>query len=105
MIRARPLTIKCPNCGSDKVAYSCEPECCFNHVCEDCLASFQLATRSLGETITGLPAMLEEKDSCAPTARCAKCQSLEVHSIDMDDAEGPSAFCVACGAALELVCQ
>jgi hypothetical protein len=104
-MKVASLRIKCPKCGSGKVAYSCEPDCCFNHVCEDCLASFQLATRDLGSAITGLAAPPDHKDSCAPTVKCARCQSLDVRSVDGHDASDPTAACVVCGAVLELVYQ
>src|SRR5260370_41433059 len=104
-MKIEPLTLTCPKCGSSKVAYSCEPDCCFNHVCEDCLGSFLLSTRELGRVITGLVSDAGERDSCAPTAKCAKCQSLDVRSLDSDQGTGAAAVCCICGAVLELVYQ
>jgi hypothetical protein len=104
-MKAIPLTIKCPSCGSGKVVYSCEPDCCFNHVCEDCLANFQLATRHLGREVPGLVAEAGHPDTCAPAARCSKCQSLDVWSVETDEGSSSAAACLACGAALELVYQ
>src|SRR5215471_4333658 len=104
-MKVTSLKIRCPKCGSGNVAYSCEPDCCFNHVCEDCLESFQLATRDLGRSVKGLTGESDRADSCAPTARCAKCQSLDVHSAYADDPDVPTTVCIACGAVLELVYQ
>src|SRR5262249_37478309 len=98
-----PLTVRCPKCGSGRIAYSCEPDCCFNHVCEDCLTSFLLATRDAGQTITGTVAHQIEKDPCAPTARCARCQSLEVHSFVAGNSTGSAAICGKCGSVLEVL--
>src|SRR5262249_23100260 len=97
-----PLRVSCPACGSSNVAYSCEPECCFNHVCEDCLNSFQLATRDLGIHAAALTNGLPDPDSCAPTAACASCHSLRVRSIEGEEASAVKAVCVDCGAMLEL---
>jgi len=97
-----PLRVSCPACGSANVAYSCEPECCFNHVCEDCLNSFQLATRDLGVQAAELSDGLPERDSCAPTAACARCHSLGVRSIDGEEGGSTKVVCVKCRALLEL---
>jgi hypothetical protein len=113
-LKVTSLKIRCPKCGSNSVAYSCEPDCCFNHVCEDCLESFQLATRGLGRSITGwsgerdltaLGGEGDRADSCAPTARCAKCHSLDVHSAYAGDPVLSITVCLACGALLELLYQ
>jgi hypothetical protein len=104
-MKVLPLTIKCPKCGSGSVAYSCDPDCCFNHVCEDCLDNFQLATHYLGRSFTGLVVRADRPDSCAPTTRCSNCQSLDVWSVEIDEPSGCTAACLACGAALALVCQ
>jgi len=104
-MKVTSLKIRCPKCGSGNVAYSCEPDCCFNHVCEDCLESFQLATRDLGSSITGLDGERCREDSCTPTARCAKCHGLDVCSACSDDAVASTTVCLACGAVLELLYQ
>lgn len=94
------LRLACPNCNAQDVVYSCEPSCCFNHVCSACLTSFQVLTHELGEELSvELPA--REKESCAPTAACARCNSLHVYMLD----EGPSAnklICASCHALLAL---
>ncbi|HEY6329085.1 MAG TPA: hypothetical protein VI756_07095 [Blastocatellia bacterium] len=108
-MRIEPLTVLCPKCGSGNIAYSCEPECCFNHVCGDCLANFQLVTRDLGQRITGRTLMAAgsepEADSCAPTAACAKCQSLKVRSLTDGESGSNRAVCLKCGSVLELAIE
>ena len=104
-MKAIPLKVICPACGSAKVAYSCEPECCFNHVCEDCLSSFQVGTRDLGTEAAQLSIQEGEPDSCASTAACARCHSLRVRSIDSDDSNGQRAVCIDCQTVLELVLE
>src|SRR5215831_7943774 len=99
-MKVTSLKIRCPKCGSGNVVYSCEPDCCFNHVCENCLESFQLATRDLGSSITGLGCERYREDSCDPTARCAKCLSLDVCSAYDDDAVASTIVCLSCGAVL-----
>ena len=47
----RPLTIACPSCGSTDVTYTCEPKCCFNHICAACYTTFELATEALGRRL------------------------------------------------------
>ena len=92
-MKTRPLSVSCPICGSESVVYSCQPDCCFNHVCGDCLASFQLETRALGGKISDIAFEAIEPDSCAPTVRCARCESLNVRMIDGED---PGAKCLVC---------
>jgi hypothetical protein len=95
------LTVACPHCGSRNVIYSCEPTCCFNHVCGDCLASFELLTRDLGGELAVVENQPGERDSTAPTVACARCESLEVHRVD-DGASSNQLVCVSCHAHLEL---
>ena len=100
-----PLTIQCPKCGSEAVAYSCEPDCCFNHVCEECLTNFQLVTRDLGGRVRGLDGARPEaqKDSCAPTTVCARCGSLDIWKIeDLAAGEAMRVTCLSCEAMLEI---
>jgi len=94
------LSPSCPECGAKKIVYSCEPKCCFNHVCGACRASFQLETRELGEKLAGIPAEeLPEIESCLPTAQCANCESLRVFQIE----ETGQIVCADCQSLLELV--
>mgnify|MGYP001619709065 CR=1 FL=1 len=61
----RPISPACPSCGSREITYTCEPKCCFNHVCNHCHASFMLVTEKLGRELppgdrAGLPALFRE---------------------------------------------
>ncbi|MCC6573478.1 MAG: hypothetical protein IT462_06770 [Planctomycetes bacterium] len=98
MMTARKLDLGCPLCGSHEILYTCEPRCCFNHVCTACKASFQTSTEFTGVKVEGPIESPGEKESGEPTARCAKCRSIDVVSLD----DG-SIACCACGAALKLV--
>lgn len=97
-----PLTVTCPQCGSRDVVYSCEPECCFNHVCGACYTSFQLVTAELDERLAIPDVALPERDSCAPTVACAHCESLAVYLLDTGDSSSPRLICTACHTRLEL---
>ena len=80
--QAIPLAVRCPDCGSAAVVYSCDPHCCFNHVCADCRASFFLTTRLLGEAGPEVAApAVSDSDPTAPTAPCDRCGSLKVWSV------------------------
>src|SRR5215216_4739326 len=95
-----PLAISCPSCASTEIVYSCEPACCFNHVCSTCLNSFELSTRDLGETASTISVTAAERDTCAPTVACARCKGLNVYLLE----ETPlTLFCASCRALLELV--
>jgi hypothetical protein len=102
-----PLRITCPKCQSTDIAYSCEPDCCFNHVCGNCLGNFQLSTTDLGERVAAeaLREGYDESDSCDPTARCAKCGSLRVKSIEAGEAGAARAVCLDCRSMLALVLE
>lgn len=88
--------VRCPKCGGADVVYTCEPKCCFNHVCADCRASFELTTRSVqGKAPVrpeiGLP------ESSDPTVACAVCQGLRVY-VTQDS----MLACADCGSVLKL---
>jgi hypothetical protein len=93
----RKLSIACPHCGSASVFYSCEPKCCFNHVCEDCKGTFEPVTRFTGATRGGLARPEEEVDCTEPAVACARCESTAVFV-----AQDGALVCVDCGAVLEL---
>lgn len=96
-----PLKTNCPKCGSEDITYSCEPECCFNHVCGNCLHSFQLLTRYTGRTRSGLNTPAPDKDSCDPAAACVRCKGLDVWTVQ--ESNGASEIvCLSCLAILEL---
>ena len=44
-----PISVVCPQCGSGEVFYSCNPTCCYNHVCNHCYTTFELETTRVGE--------------------------------------------------------
>ncbi len=70
--------IRCPQCGGAEVVYSCEPKCCFNHVCADCRTTFEINTQKTGrfDRTTAVDAVTP--DSADPTTACANCESLRV---------------------------
>ena len=98
----RALTVLCPRCGSEDVIYSCDPECCFNHVCSVCLESFELFTKDLGEGVAPVDIQAQERDSCAPTVACARCKSLQVYQAGEGEGFGTRLACMSCHALLEL---
>ena len=91
------LALACPICGSRDVFYSCEPKCCFNHVCANCKSTFEPVTHPTGARHPGAKAPEGERDPSEPTVACAKCESTEVYVI-----EDGRLVCCACGALLEL---
>lgn len=96
-MKTRKLSLACPVCHSTEVFYSCEPKCCFNHVCSGCHSTFEPVTRAAGRT----PELIEPPDplpECTePTVACAKCESTKVYVM-----EDEGLVCAACGALLEL---
>ena len=96
-MRTRKLQIACPVCGSHEVFYSCTPNCCFNHVCADCGATFEPVTLAKGGTLTGVVPPEPLPEAADPTAACAKCDSISVYVTD----DG-SLVCGKCGALLLL---
>jgi hypothetical protein len=72
--------VRCPECGSRDVVYSCEPKCCFNHVCADCKTTFQITTARTGRTNPD-SADVSQPDSGDPTTSCCCCHSLKVGAL------------------------
>jgi hypothetical protein len=66
------------------------------------LNSFQLATLDLRLQAPELSDGMPERDSCAPTAACARCHGLGVRSIDGEEAASKKVVCIDCRALLEL---
>ena len=79
-----PLDLVCPKCGSRDITYSCEPKCCFSHVCGNCYSQFWPVTRFAGKVAPALEQPAGEKDCLLPTAECARCHSLNVCSVEGD---------------------
>ena len=96
-MKARKLEIACPKCGSRDVFYSCTPNCCFNHVCAECGATFEPETRAAGGVVSGLIAPDPPPESTDPTAECAVCHTIPVYTLD----DG-GVVCGQCGARLVL---
>ena len=96
-----PITIPCPNCGSTDVFYSCKPECCFNHVCNQCYTTFELETTRVGE-VTEEFVPPSDLDPTSPTAPCARCGECRVFALTRPQEPAPAYVCAACRALLTL---
>ena len=96
----KPLATLCPHCGSTEVVYSCKPECCFNHVCNDCYTTFELETTRVGEVKEDFE-IPPDPDPSGPTAPCARCGETKVFALG-DSASPLDCVCVACKALLKL---
>jgi len=98
-MRLAPISISCPHCGSKDVIYSCQPTCCFNHVCNNCYTTFELETTKVGE-LQDVLVMPPDPEPTSPTAPCARCGEAKVFAI-VDSAK-PRFLCVSCKALLRL---
>jgi hypothetical protein len=98
-MRLSPISISCPQCGSKDVVYSCQPTCCFNHVCNNCYSTFELETTKVGEWREEFAAPPDPEPS-GPTAPCARCGEAKVFAIA--DSQDPQYVCVSCKALLSL---
>ena len=96
-----PISLDCPQCGSADVIYSCKPECCFNHVCNNCYTTFELETERVGETGEDL-VVPPEPDSTNPTAPCARCGECRVFARADASDPMPTYVCVSCKALLKM---
>jgi hypothetical protein len=96
-VKTRKLTIACPGCGSDEVLYTCTPNCCFNHVCAKCGATFETATSAAGGALTGVQPPEPPPEATDPAAPCARCDAVAVYLL-----EDGGAVCGACGALLRI---
>ncbi|HWP46066.1 MAG TPA: hypothetical protein VNM22_02785 [Candidatus Limnocylindrales bacterium] len=97
-----PLTIACPGCNSQEVAYTCSPSCCFNHVCANCYTTFEPFTRALGKELSLGDLPETEVDFSRPVVSCERCHQLVVYSIAEDKALENKLVCVSCHMLLEL---
>src|SRR5262245_60003442 len=98
----RPLLVQCPSCGSGDITYTCEPKCCFIHICSVCYTTFQLFTEPLGRALTGFEKPLEERDSLTPTVACAQCGSIDVYMVEPEGGCQGELVCTECGSLLQL---
>lgn len=87
----------CPVCASTGVYYTCTPNCCFNHVCENCGTTFEPVTRATGESFSGIVPPDPLPEAADPTVACAKCEATTVYR-----GAGDTLVCARCGAALML---
>ncbi len=94
--------IRCPKCGGSEVVYSCEPKCCFNHVCADCRSTFEINTVKTGQLME--PPAVEEPTSGEPTTCCALCESLRVAVLKTEGDE-TLLVCGNCGAISKLAIE
>jgi len=93
-----PIAARCPLCGSDDVIYSCNPHCCFNHVCGACRASWQHRTTP-STTAADAVDPGADYDTAYPAAPCSGCGGL-VFQIEGTD----TLYCLACRRTLRLEC-
>ena len=98
-MRLSPISISCPQCGSKDIVYSCQPTCCFNHVCNNCYTTFELETSKVGESQEAF-VMPPEPEPSNPAAPCARCGEAKVFAIV--DSPGSRYLCVSCKALLSL---
>jgi len=96
-VATRKLALACPICGSREVFYSCTPNCCFNHVCSECGATFEPVTSAAGGRLSGVVPPDPLPDAADPTAACAVCDSIAVYLTS----EG-QAVCSRCGSLLTI---
>jgi hypothetical protein len=83
------------------VFYTCTPNCCYNHVCGGCGATFEPETRRKGGAMTGVVTGIIPPDplpdATDPTTECAACGSNAVYM-----APDGWLVCGKCGVMLEL---
>ncbi|HYY68214.1 MAG TPA: hypothetical protein VE734_00645 [Terriglobales bacterium] len=96
--------ITCPKCGGKAIVYSCEPKCCFNHVCADCRSTFELNTSKTGQFDHQTPMAAEEPGSSDPTTSCASCGSLHMAVLSFTPEE-TLLVCVDCRAISRLAIE
>jgi hypothetical protein len=94
-VETRKLELNCPVCQSGTVFYTCTPNCCFNHVCNDCGATFEPVTQALGGTTKSITVPDPGPEAGDPTVACARCESTAVYMI----ADG-RLVCAQCGSLL-----
>jgi hypothetical protein len=94
--------VQCPSCGSSDITYTCEPTCCFNHICDRCYTTFELFTEPLGQKLGGIETAPRARDSLAPTVACAQCGSLEVYRVIPEAGASGALVCLDCHAVLQL---
>jgi hypothetical protein len=96
--------IRCPKCGGAEIVYSCEPKCCFNHVCADCRSTFEINTHKTGQFDRTSQLAFVEPESGDPTTGCASCDSLKLAVLRSDVIE-TLLVCGKCHAVLKLAIE
>ena len=96
--------VVCPSCGGAEIVYSCEPKCCFNHVCADCRSTFEINTAKTGRFDRTTPIEVTEPDSSDPTTACASCESLRVAVLSTSSDE-TLLLCADCRAVSRLLIE
>jgi hypothetical protein len=96
-VRTRKLQFACPVCASSQVFYTCTTDCCYNHVCADCGATFEPVTTPAGGALASVAPPDPPSESTDPTAPCAKC-----HAAAVCIAEDGRLVCWKCRALLTL---
>ena len=96
--------LRCPKCGSAEIIYSCEPKCCFNHVCADCRSTFEINTVKTGQSTMATSLQVEEPQSGDPTTCCASCESLRVAVLSSEN-NLTLLWCSNCGAVSKIVIE
>ncbi len=94
-MQTRKLAIACPSCGSGEVFYTCTPNCCFNHVCANCGATFEPVTKATGDRLEGIQPPDPPPEASDPAAACARCDAAAVCQT-----EDGRIVCGECGAIL-----
>jgi len=96
------LSIACPHCGSSDVVYSCNPACCFNHVCNRCYTTFEPVTTKVGDFTGEIGPVPPDPDPTGPTAACARCGEITLLAITDDGIPRGRIVCTSCKALLTL---
>jgi DNA-directed RNA polymerase subunit RPC12/RpoP len=96
--------IRCPKCGGREIVYSCEPKCCFNHVCADCRSTFEINTHKTGRFDREAAREFSEPLSGEPTTGCAACDSLGLAVLSTSEQE-TLLLCGRCRAVLTLAIE
>ena len=94
--------VRCPQCSGSAVVYSCEPKCCYNHVCSDCHTSFQVLTERAGGFDRERAVAADAPASGDVTAACAACESLRVALLSSEAPNSAMLLCADCRALLRL---
>lgn len=81
-MKSAKLKLTCPVCGSGDVFYSCTPNCCFNHVCNDCTSTFEPVTQASGGKQPEVESPDPLPESSDPTVACARCHSTKVYVLE-----------------------